>query len=161
MSDQYSLSPVEQAIRQAMRDGLFDNLPGMGKPLKINWDEENQVPDDMRLANKIMKDHQVAPEWMMLGGALEAQHAKIMFELKRGFHIYIGTLQDADRAGDLGKRSRARITWERLTQVFMEVGEQYNRNILTYNLKVPPGIAKRPFLDIEREIERLQQDSSS
>ena len=58
MSEQYSLSPVEQAIRQAMRDGLFDNLPGMGKPLNINWNEENQSPEDMRLANKIMKDHQ-------------------------------------------------------------------------------------------------------
>lgn len=154
MSESY-LSPVEQAIREAMRQGVFDNLPGTGKPLNLNWDEERNSPEDMRLANKIMKDHDVAPAWMLLHESLEGQHTKIITELERGFRTYQGTLQDADNAGDLGKRSRANRAWDRLMSVFAEAIERYNRNVVTYNLKVPPGISRRPYLDLEQELNRL------
>jgi len=44
---------VEERIKKAQKDGLFDNLEGARKPL--NLDDMN-VPDDLRLAHKILKN---------------------------------------------------------------------------------------------------------
>jgi hypothetical protein len=38
-------SPVERAIREAQERGEFDNLPGMGKPLRSLGDPERDDPD--------------------------------------------------------------------------------------------------------------------
>jgi hypothetical protein len=44
---------VEQRIKKAQQEGAFDNLEGQGKPLK--FDDQN-VPEDLRLAHKILKN---------------------------------------------------------------------------------------------------------
>jgi hypothetical protein len=154
----FHTSPVEQAIRKAMREGLFDNLPGEGKPLKYDWEENPNTPDDKRMAYKIMQDNDIAPDWMMMGDVLAHQQQKIRREIAKGLRAYRGTLHDADQQGDLGKRSRANRTWERLLQIFDEAVEQYNRNVLTYNLKVPPGVPKRHYMDIRQEVAKLEAD---
>ena len=58
-------SYIDRQIRKAMEDGEFDNLPGEGKPLNIEEDEN--TPDAMRLAFKILKDNDLAPAWIMQG----------------------------------------------------------------------------------------------
>ena len=45
---------AEEKIREAMDEGVFDNLPGKGKPLVL--DDDRSVPEDMRLAFKILKN---------------------------------------------------------------------------------------------------------
>jgi len=45
---------VEQRIEQARRDGAFDNLPGVGKPLVL--ENDSHIPEDLRLAHKILKN---------------------------------------------------------------------------------------------------------
>jgi len=44
---------VEQRIKQAQQEGTFDNLEGRGKPLKF---EDQNVPEELRLAHKILKN---------------------------------------------------------------------------------------------------------
>lgn len=45
---------VEERIKRAQKEGAFDNLSGSGKPLV--FENEHQVPDDCRLAYKILKN---------------------------------------------------------------------------------------------------------
>jgi hypothetical protein len=45
---------IEQKIREAMRQGEFDNLPGSGQPLHL--EDDSHLPDDLRLAYKILKN---------------------------------------------------------------------------------------------------------
>jgi DnaJ homologue, subfamily C, member 28, conserved domain len=45
---------VEERIRTAWEEGLFDDLPGKGKPLEL--EDDSSVPEDMRLAFKILKN---------------------------------------------------------------------------------------------------------
>jgi hypothetical protein len=45
---------AEERIRDAIQRGEFDNLPGRGKPL--NLEDERHIPDDLRLAYKILKN---------------------------------------------------------------------------------------------------------
>jgi hypothetical protein len=155
MSDEFALSPVEQAIRQAMRDGLFDNLPGTGKPLKLLFEDDPNTPDDQRMAYKVMRDNDVAPTWMLLGQSITEQHEKIAAELARGYKIYRGAWADAERSGDLGRMSRVERTWERVLLTFEQAVAQYNRNVLLYNIKAPHGVPRRDTLDLAKMVAKL------
>lgn len=44
---------VEERIKKALEEGQFDNLEGAGKPLKF---EDQHVPEELRLAHKILKN---------------------------------------------------------------------------------------------------------
>jgi hypothetical protein len=51
---------AEKRIEQAMAEGAFDNLPNKGKPLV--HDNMDHVPEDLRMAYKILKNAGVIPE---------------------------------------------------------------------------------------------------
>ena len=55
---------VEERIQKAQEDGLFDNLPGKGKPL--NLDDDSSIPDDLRLTFKVLKNAHCLPIEMEL-----------------------------------------------------------------------------------------------
>lgn len=45
---------AERIIREAMENGEFDNLEGAGKPL--NFEDETWIPEDLRIAYRILKN---------------------------------------------------------------------------------------------------------
>ncbi len=45
---------VEERIRRAQLEGAFENLPGAGRPLEL--DDDQAVPEDLRLAYKILRN---------------------------------------------------------------------------------------------------------
>ena len=53
------LKIVEKKIQEAQRNGEFDNLPGRGKP--IEYEEDRHIPEDLRLAYKILKNADCLP----------------------------------------------------------------------------------------------------
>lgn len=50
---------VEERIRQAQKNGAFDNLAGSGKPLVL--EDTRWVPEDLRLAYKMLKNADCVP----------------------------------------------------------------------------------------------------
>ncbi|NTV34996.1 MAG: DUF1992 domain-containing protein [Deltaproteobacteria bacterium] len=50
---------VEQRIKEAMEKGEFDDLPGKGKPLPL--EDDSHVPEDLRLAYKVLKNADCLP----------------------------------------------------------------------------------------------------
>jgi len=50
---------VEERIQRAQEDGAFDDLPGKGKPLKL--EDDSFVPEDLRLTYKILKNSNCLP----------------------------------------------------------------------------------------------------
>jgi hypothetical protein len=55
---------VEQRIRTAMAEGHFDGLPGRGRPLAL--DDDALVPEDLRLAYRVLKNAGYLPEAVQL-----------------------------------------------------------------------------------------------
>lgn len=55
---------VEQRIRQAMEEGAFDDLPGRGRPLDL--DDDALVPEELRLAFRVLKNAGYVPEELEL-----------------------------------------------------------------------------------------------
>jgi len=50
---------IEERIQKAIREGEFENLPGSGKPLKL--EDDGHIPEDLRLAHKILKNADCLP----------------------------------------------------------------------------------------------------
>lgn len=50
---------VEDRIRRAQKKGAFKNLAGTGKPILL--DEDRHIPEDLRLAYKILKNADCMP----------------------------------------------------------------------------------------------------
>jgi len=50
---------VEQRIKEAMERGEFENLPGKGRPIPL--EDESHIPEDLRLAYKLLKNADCLP----------------------------------------------------------------------------------------------------
>ena len=55
---------VEERIRTAQEEGLFDKLPGKRTPL--NLEDDSSVPEDLRLTYKVLKNSNCLPIEMEL-----------------------------------------------------------------------------------------------
>lgn len=53
---------AEQKIREAIEQGLFDDLPNKGRPLKL--EDFTWVPEDLKIAYKILKNAEYIPPEM-------------------------------------------------------------------------------------------------
>lgn len=59
MALSYFVHVVEERIREAQREGVFDNLPGKGKPLEL--EDQSLIPEDLRMSYHILKNAHVLP----------------------------------------------------------------------------------------------------
>ncbi|QTA82696.1 DUF1992 [Desulfonema limicola] len=50
---------IEKRIKSAQQKGEFENLPGAGKP--IIFENDSHIPEDLRLAYKILKNANCIP----------------------------------------------------------------------------------------------------
>src|SRR6266516_2169686 len=64
---------ADERIQQAQQEGLFDNLPGKGKPLVL--DDDSCVPAELRLTYKILKNSHCLP--------IEMEIRKEIFNLRQ------------------------------------------------------------------------------
>jgi hypothetical protein len=55
---------VEERIKKAQEEGVFDNLPGKGKPLQL--EDDSAIPEDLRVAYKVLKNSNCLPIEMEL-----------------------------------------------------------------------------------------------
>lgn len=50
---------AERRIKEAIDNGMFDDLPGAGKPLAL--EDDSHLPEDLRIAHKILKNAGFVP----------------------------------------------------------------------------------------------------
>jgi Domain of unknown function (DUF1992) len=59
MALSYFARIVEERIREAQKEGAFDDLPGKGKPIVL--EDMSMVPEDLRVAYHLLKNAHVLP----------------------------------------------------------------------------------------------------
>ena len=64
---------VEQRIVTAMAEGAFDGLRGRGRPLAL--DDDYLVPEDLRLAYRVLKNAGYLPEELVLRREIAGIHS--------------------------------------------------------------------------------------
>ncbi|MDX1990881.1 MAG: DnaJ family domain-containing protein [bacterium] len=154
MSDRWE-SAIDRAIREAMEKKEFENLSGYGKPLNLN--DDSNVPEDKRMAFKILSDNEMAPQWIMAGKDLAAAEAELLRRIERTVKNQQKAEADAERvAPHLVEtyRHNARALWKKTQAALEKAVEDYNRRVTSYNLQVPPGVEHRKVMRLERELQR-------
>lgn len=119
--DEYE-SPIDKIIREAREKGEFANLPGKGKPLQ--WEDDSSTPEDLRTANRIIKNSGFTLSWIELGQEIEAQYAALCADLRRA--------RARHAEGRLDERG-----WQAARDTFTEQARALNKRIIGYNLRVP------------------------
>lgn len=145
-------SLVDKKIREVIGDGDITHLPGAGEPLQM---DEARSPEDMRMAYKIMKDHNVPPQWMVLAEELDKERVAILTRLKRYAKDYRGRMQDALRSGSMVRRRNAEDRWQEACDRLRDDTDAFNKKVLNYNLTVPRHIEHRVPLDLDSLIRQL------
>jgi hypothetical protein len=116
---------VDQMIREAQRRGDFDNLPGMGKPLKL---DDDVFAGEMAGAYRIAKNANAAPLWVQLGKEIEEDRAALGAMLERSAR-YVAELKAPP-----GAREAARL---QARKVYLERAAELNKKITEYNAVRP------------------------
>lgn len=136
---------AEERIRQAMRDGKFDNLPGKGKPLLL--DDNPYIDPSWRMAFHLLKTAGLTLPWIALRQDIEQelQQARQHLLRARTWCVQQGESEGFD-------------VWQRAKAVFRERIEEINRRILAYNLQIPSDAFHRRMVDASVDICRLEMD---
>jgi hypothetical protein len=146
-------SPIDEIIHNAMRRGEFDDLPGAGKPLAL--DDEAHIPAELRLAHRILKQNDLAPDWILLGKEIEAEREAALAALDAAARTHAGARSDARRSAKSQQMlEAAEVVWAAAREAFRAAYCKLNQKILRYNLKLPPGFPHKPSLNAERELAR-------
>ncbi len=135
---------IESQIQDAMAAGLFDNLPGAGKPLRFDGNEN----DPNWLGHHILKNAGVLPEWLNLARDIERQLQRL--EQIDDDHRRLCQLAAAsgDWEGHLLAIAHARRRYEELARA---IRQQQDR----LNLDAPGIRSERPGIWVEFHLERL------
>lgn len=148
------MSYLEELLREAVRKGEFDNLPGAGRPLKL--EDDPYTPEHLRLAHKLLKDNDLAPDWIMQAKAVDAARAAWVKELQAAHQTRQVKLAEAERRPrPTLERATAQAAWETVVAGLREQAGRLNKTLLAFNLKLPRGVTHRPLIDVDAEIARL------
>ena len=138
---------VDQLARDAIGDGDISQLPGAGKPL--NFKDDAHTPADKRTAFKIMQDHDVIPDWIAEGQALDQREEELRQRIASRASKHRRELRTARAKGRSIAEAAIRQAWNQYVSACAAEIERHNRQTLLYNLKVPDGIPHRQTLNRE------------
>ncbi|OUM99920.1 MAG: hypothetical protein BAA04_13060 [Firmicutes bacterium ZCTH02-B6] len=142
---------AEERIQEAMAQGAFDNLPGKGKPLDLR--ENPFTPQELRLAYKLLKDANFAPDWIELDRDVRAAREELNAFQER----HLDWLRRQPLPGD-GRAPAAVLDWHRRMRAQLARRlEELNRKIDHLNLIVPQLELQRPRVDAAGIMRRFDE----
>jgi len=141
---------VENQIQKAQERGDFNNLKGAGKPLQFY--ENPYEPPELRMAFKILKDHDFAPYWIELGKDIDFDLENFRKEVE-SFKRYTVMFYNEKRSKIALKRyekKKAQFYFESRLKL-----EKVNRMITDYNLHCPTFRVGRGNIAVDDEMLKL------
>jgi hypothetical protein len=147
----------DRKIEEAQQSGEFDTSGYWGKPLDLT--ENPFVPEDQRLAFKLMKDNDLVPAWIGDGKEIRETISRAIQRVERAHATFQATLRRLESRIDVEAiyaREDAYRAWDKARERFHTDGAQINRLINTYNLRVPISDLQRLYFNVERELDRIQ-----
>lgn len=140
---------IEGAIQEAMAAGAFKNLPGEGKPLRINRQEQAFAGDDW-LGFKMLENGGYVPEWLSLGREIELDLEALAL-IDRNHQDY------CDHANTRAAWANAAPAVDRLRARYEEKARDIRKKQDQFNAGAPGIRSQRPGIWVEYHLERLQQ----
>ena len=139
---------IEDLIQEGLERGAFDNLKGAGKPLDL---KANLYEGDRKLANELMKEHDIVPLWLARRNAVTL----VIDEFRGNIARHWGRHEQAFRfAQDEGRRKALTLSWRALCRAWEGEIKEINKQIADYNLRRPGQGMEMLKLRLDDELQR-------
>ena len=146
---------IDERIRAAQEQGLFDDLRGKGKPLPPR--RNPFLPEDQQLAYDLLHDSGHTLPWIDERQEIERRLRQARETLRQRYRWYLTAIaRDA--------RPDIEALWSDYKRAFEQEVVAINHLIDIYNLKVPHLQLQKPRISLQEEYERLnarRDDASS
>ncbi|MYH80452.1 DUF1992 domain-containing protein [Candidatus Poribacteria bacterium] len=148
---------VNKQIEEAMKRGEFANLPGKGKPLKL--DTNPFLTPQARMANRLLKENGFAPRWVELEKEIKeekAQLERILINLKARRERLAAIIQQYPHRHAAVSRS---FEHERARSIerYSEKLKNLNRKIQRVNLLMPTRNRQHTLINRTESINRFKK----
>ena len=141
---------IEEQIRRAMEEGKFADLPGKGKPLKL--EDDPHADPEWQLAFRMLKEAGFSLPWIEELKEIEADIETARAGLRQAWQWRRG----AEAEGQPGEFIH--LEWERAFLKLQDRVAALNKRIRDVNLEVPNARFQRPMLDVAREVRRVEEE---
>lgn len=148
---------VSEQIEEAMERGEFKNLPGKGKPLKL--DTNPFLTPQVRMANRLLKENGFAPRWIELEKEIKQEKAQLerrLINLKARRERLAAFIERHPHRQEAVRRSFAYERARGITR-YSEKLEDMNRKIQRVNLLMPTRNRQYALINKEAALARFQE----
>lgn len=117
----------EEQLRRISAEAA--NTPNAGR--KLNLDQDRFVPEELRMAHRLLKENDLTPSWILDARELDQLRERLIQKAKAALSH-----------GPLSEKLAADIA-------------AFNKRVLTFNLTVPQGVEHRWMIDVARLARQL------
>lgn len=148
---------VNKQIEEAMERGEFSDLPGKGKPLKL--DANPFLTPQARMANRLLKENGFSPRWVELEKEIKkekAQLERVFINLKARRERLVAIVQQYPHRREVIRRT---FEQERARAIarYSEKLENLNRKIQRVNLLMPTRNRQYALVNRAQALDRFQK----
>ncbi len=141
---------IEDLIEDGRQRGLFDNLPGKGKPLDLGRPGDEQGNS---LANQLLADNDLRPPWLAMRVMVDEKVAEFRKRMEREWRRY---QQGWTQAESDSVRTALALGWNDRCKEWAAEVVSLNKQISDYNLRRPSRGLEMYKLTLETELERIE-----
>jgi hypothetical protein len=137
---------IEDLIQRAIQEGKFSDLPGQGKPLRL---DDNPLADpEWQLAYHLLKENGFTLPWLELRQELENEIEAARQSFKQAWEWRQSAALEKPPA-------ELEAEFQRALRVFGEQIARINQRIFDYNLQTPSDRFQMLKLNLEHEIKQI------
>jgi DnaJ family protein C protein 28 len=148
-AEQQLRSVVERKIEEAQKKGLFDDLPGKGKPLDL---QKNPHAGDRALAFELLQNNDYTLPWIAARNDLLAAAARVRRRLAEQWHLHKEQLQDTHHPLE---RQALQDEWRHYLGSLREEIGALNKEIGHVNLSIPVERLEILKVNLDKELQRI------
>lgn len=148
---------VNKQIEEAMERGEFTDLPGKGKPLKL--DANPFLTPQTRMANRLLKENGFAPRWVELEKEIKkekAQLERVFINLKARRERLAAIVQQYSHRREVISRTFEQERARAIAQ-YSEKLENLNQKIQRVNLLMPTRNRQYALVNRAQALARFQE----
>jgi hypothetical protein len=154
--DKYRVA-AERRIREGLQSGELKTQ--LGPDQRIELGNDVYVPEDMRLAIKVMANGHYKPDWMLLADEIDEDFAKLQQMADRHFrHLRDRLAAATQRANIVNLQTEVNALKERhrkATTQYAEAVAEINRKIHQFNATVPTQGRMRGTINTDEAMRRF------
>lgn len=142
-------SAVDRLIDEAQQKGVFDNLPGKGRPLNL---KKNPYTAENALAYDLLQNNNYTLPWIADRKELLEKIAAFRRELAQRWRRQHARLQGTP---DPAREAALHHEWHRQAAEMGEQLRELNQEIADLNLTIPVSRLEVLKLNLNKELERI------